>query len=66
MEKKVAIITGASRGIGHAIAGNMLRDGYIACIMDLRADEDAKEQLDILRKRGEVYYHCLLYTSRCV
>lgn len=57
MEKKVAIITGASRGIGHAIAGNMLRDGYIACIMDLRAEEDAKEQLDILRKRGEVYYH---------
>ena len=49
-DRKVAIITGASRGIGYAIAANMLRDGYIACIMDLRSEEDARDNLDALRQ----------------
>ena len=63
MEKKVAIVTGASRGIGYAIAKNMVRDGYITCIMDLRSEEDAKENLDALRESGEVFYFCGSTTS---
>ena len=63
MEKKVAIVTGASRGIGYAIAKNMVRDGYITCIMDLRSEEDAKENLDALREAGEVFYYCGSTTS---
>lgn len=55
-DRKVAIITGASRGIGYAIATNMLRDGYIVCIMDLRSEEDARDNLDVLRQKGEVFY----------
>lgn len=63
MDKKVAIITGASRGIGYAIAKNMVRDGYVACIMDLRSEADAKENLDALREKGEVFYYCGSTTS---
>lgn len=61
--KKVAIVTGGSRGIGYAIAQNMVRDGYITCIMDLRKEEDAKENLDALRAKGEVFYFCGSTTS---
>ena len=57
-EKKVAIITGGSRGIGFSIACNMLRDGYTTCIMDLRSEADAKENLNKLAQHGEVFYYC--------
>lgn len=63
MDKKVAIVTGGSRGIGYAIAKNMVRDGYVTCIMDLRSEQDAQENLDALRAMGEVYYYCGSTTS---
>ena len=47
----------------YAIAKNMVRDGYITCIMDLRSEEDAKENLDALREKGEVFYFCGSTTS---
>lgn len=54
--RKVAIVTGGSRGIGYAIAKNMLRDGYATCIIGRRAEEDVRESLEPLRAMGEVFY----------
>lgn len=62
--RKVAIITGASRGIGYAIAHNMAQNGYVTCIMDLRSVEEAKENLEALRQWGEVFYFCGSTTSK--
>lgn len=56
MNRKVAIITGASRGIGYGIAQKLIGLGYVICIMDLRSQEDAKENLDALAQMGEVFY----------
>lgn len=55
-EKKVAIVTGGSRGIGYAIAQNMVRDGYITCIMGRRPEADVQPALAPLREKGEVFY----------
>ena len=60
---KVAIITGASRGIGYGIAEKLIGLGYVICIMDLRSAEDAKENLDALSEKGEVFYFCGSTTS---
>lgn len=64
MNQKVAIITGASRGIGYGIAQKLIGLGYVICIMDLRSEEDARENLAALAQRGEVYYHCGSTTSQ--
>lgn len=56
--KKTAVITGASRGIGFAIARRMLQNGYVACILDVRTEEEAREQVRQLRALGEVFYFC--------
>lgn len=58
MNQKVAIVTGASRGIGYAIAKNMVQDGYITCIMDVRSEADALENLKALREKEKIYYFC--------
>ena len=50
--RKVAIVTGASRGIGRAIAVELARDGYYV-IMNYRSnDQAAAEALDLIQQAG--------------
>ncbi len=53
---KVAIITGASRGIGRAIAIELGKDGASFVINYSKDEEGAKETLEALRELGGVAY----------
>ena len=44
-EKKTAIVTGASRGIGLAIAYRIGLDGYLVAVFATRPKEACMEQL---------------------
>ncbi|WP_437629359.1 elongation factor P 5-aminopentanone reductase [Clostridium paraputrificum] len=53
---KVAIITGASRGIGRAIAIELGKEGASVVINYSKDEEGAKEALEVLRELGVVAY----------
>ncbi|MFR9290707.1 MAG: SDR family oxidoreductase, partial [Clostridium paraputrificum] len=53
---KVAIITGASRGIGRAIAIELGKEGASVVINYSKDEEGAKETLEALRELGVVAY----------
>lgn len=50
--KKVALITGSSRGIGRAEAIALARDGYAVCINCVERDDKAQELAAQLRSEG--------------
>ncbi|MDU4145369.1 SDR family NAD(P)-dependent oxidoreductase, partial [Clostridium sp.] len=53
---KVAIITGASRGIGRAIAVELGKEGASVVINYSKDEEGANETLEVLRELGVVAY----------
>lgn len=53
MEKKVALVTGASRGIGKAIAIDLAKNNYIVVINYCQNENAAKEVLDIVNSYSE-------------
>lgn len=54
--KKTAIITGASGGIGSAIAGRLADAGYILALFGNTAGEALEHTADICRKKGASTY----------
>ena len=53
----VAIVTGASRGIGRAIACRLVRDGYKVALNDLPSQRSELEALrsDLARSGNEIF-----------
>lgn len=60
MEKKVAVITGASRGIGKAIAMKFAEAGYRLAICSMRSPEALTETAQALRSMGA---DCVTFTG---
>ncbi len=52
IDNKVALITGAARGIGHGIAVQLASEGYAIAVMDLIAEEQVKDNLDKIKSHG--------------
>ena len=50
--KKVALISGSSRGIGRAEAITLARDGYAVCVNCVEREDKAQELVDMLRSNG--------------
>ena len=48
--KKVALVTGSSRGIGRAVAAELARDGYAVCINYYERKDKADELVALLRE----------------
>ena len=54
---KIAIVTGGSRGIGHAISKALLQNGFTVCILGQRSEADCVKALSELRAHGTVAYY---------
>ena len=61
-DKKIAVVTGANRGIGFAVAKGLLETG-IYVIVTSRNPEDGKRSLDDLSEYGDAAYHQLDVTD---
>ena len=55
--KKVAIVTGARRGIGLAIARKMLSEGYLTVLCAVTPETEVTSLMEELNQLGEAYYY---------
>ena len=63
LEGKVAVVTGAARGIGKAIALRFAEEGASVVFTDLKVDENFQNTEKELQALGVQAKGCLLYTS---
>lgn len=56
--KKVAFVTGGSRGIGFGIAEHLAKNGFDLAINGVRAEESVTEALEQLRRSGADVIYC--------
>ncbi len=56
--KRVALVTGGSRGIGLGIAKCLAKEGFDLAINGMRAEEATKDSLDELRALGAEVLYC--------
>ena len=52
LKDKVAIVTGASRGVGAAIAKVLAGEGAAVCVNYFRSESKAMEVVDTIKKKG--------------
>ena len=59
IEKKVAVITGAARGIGYGIASKLAEEGKAIAIFDIIKREDVEDNISKLEDKGVpvIYYN---------
>ncbi len=57
VENKVAIITGAARGIGNSIAAQLASEGYATAVLDVLAEDVIGESLENIKKHGNPFIY---------
>ena len=53
LKQKVAVVTGATRGIGYGIALQMVKDGYAIAIFDILELKKVEEKIKELKEEGQ-------------
>jgi NAD(P)-dependent dehydrogenase (short-subunit alcohol dehydrogenase family) len=56
--KKTALVTGAARGIGYAIAQQFAKEGYDVAVLDVLAEADVAKNMDALKAAGVKVFYC--------
>lgn len=53
INQKVAVVTGAARGIGHGIAMQLAEDGFAIAILDVIEESQVEDNLNEIRSKGQ-------------
>ena len=56
--KRVALVTGGSRGIGYGIAKHLAEDGFDIAVNGMREEEEVADVLQVLRSAGADVLYC--------
>lgn len=57
IDKKAALVTGAARGIGNAVAVLLAKEGFAVAVMDVIDEEKVSENLDKVKENGNPFIY---------